>query len=67
MHIKNWFDGSPKVKREWARYMHSDENKSDASTYQFWFDEYRLHEDYIINIVDDDEFDLRYHVWEVRI
>ncbi|KAF8594932.1 hypothetical protein BDV93DRAFT_529011 [Ceratobasidium sp. AG-I] len=64
MHIKNWFDKEPKIRRDWTSHKLTDDKKAAPLTYSFWFDEYRLHDDHIVNILDDDEFDLRYHVWE---
>ncbi|KAG8794399.1 hypothetical protein FRC12_024726 [Ceratobasidium sp. 428] len=64
MHVKNWFDTTPRSTRCLEKPQTLiDRRKSGPEAEALIFGAHRTHDDHIINILDDDEFDLRYQVW----
>ncbi|QRV96122.1 hypothetical protein RhiJN_24140 [Ceratobasidium sp. AG-Ba] len=61
-YVKKWFGTSPKT----MSILEPPSSKGDVSETKratVTFRAHRIHDDHIINILEDDEFDLRYQVW----
>ncbi|KAG8719952.1 hypothetical protein FRC08_001553 [Ceratobasidium sp. 394] len=64
MHVKDWFDTKPKLSKRIEKPEDSkSKRQSEPRAETLVFETHRAHDDHIINILGDDEFDLRYQVW----